>query len=110
MQLGGHLTGPGGLIKTGLGTLVLSGTGDYLGGSAVAQGTLVVTNRRAIADGTSLTVGNAALFSPSPIVLAGLSEPVTPVPEPGTIALLAGGLAVAISVRRRRIVNHRFEI
>jgi hypothetical protein len=108
IQLGGHLTGPGGLIKFGTGALVLSGTGNYLGGTMVAQGMLIVTNRAAIADGTKLTIGNAALFSPAPIVPAGQNELALPVPEPGTIALLVGGLVATVCARRQRIANTRY--
>ena len=85
------------------GTLTLTGTNTYLGGTTVADGTLIVTNREAIADGTSLTVGNASAF-PAPVVpmSAPSAAAVTPVPEPGTLALLAAGVAVAI-LRRNRV-------
>ena len=36
--------GPGGLIKTGAGTVTLSGTNSYTGGTVVSSGTLVVTS------------------------------------------------------------------
>ena len=90
------------LTVVGGGTLTLSGTNTYLGGTTVADGTLILTNNEAIADGTSLTVGNASAF-PAPVVA--LSAPsaaaVTPVPEPGTMALLVAGAVAAILSRRR---------
>jgi hypothetical protein len=108
IQLGGHLTGPAGLMKIGPGALVLSGTGDYLGGTTVAQGKLIVTNRGAIATGTNLIIGNAALFSPAPFVPAAQNESAAPVPEPSAIALLAGGLVAVMTARRRRTANPGF--
>jgi autotransporter-associated beta strand protein len=83
------------LKKTGNGTLVLSGTDTYTGGTIVAQGTLIVQNAKAIADGTSLTVGNALAF-PAPVV------PASAVPEPGTWAILAAGIACLMVYRRGR--------
>ncbi|MGO9111038.1 MAG: autotransporter-associated beta strand repeat-containing protein [Thermoguttaceae bacterium] len=89
------------LSLTGPGTLILSGTNSYTGGTTVDAGTLLVTNDEAIADGTSLTVGaNASLiFDPS-----ASSPTVSPVPEPGTLVLLgvsAIGL-VGYAWRRQR--------
>ncbi len=40
--LRGTINGAGGLVKTGAGTLALTGTNGYLGGTVVSQGTLVV--------------------------------------------------------------------
>ena len=59
--------GGGGLIKTGSGSVTLSGTNSYTGGTTVAAGTLVLTDASAIATGTKLTVGaDAGLFLNSP--------------------------------------------
>jgi autotransporter-associated beta strand protein len=91
------------------GLLVLSGTNNYSGGTTVDGGTLILTDSEAIADGTSLTVGNPALFAapvvPGPVV-AGLqtepSSPIAPVPEPCTLALAAAFFAGAAVYRRMR--------
>ena len=77
--------------------MVLSGTNMFDGGTVVEAGTLVVDNSAALADGSDFIVGDSSLFSPftgSPVVVGGPQEadlPVAPVPEPGTLALLAMG-------------------
>jgi autotransporter-associated beta strand protein len=92
------------------GKLILSGTGGYTGGTIVSAGTLVLSSNTALPDGSSLTVGNAGAF-PGPVVPAPAASPalagaapagVTPVPEPGTLALLAAAAALFVVYRRRR--------
>ena len=59
--MSGTLSGPaGGLIKDGPGTLILSGTNTYMGGTEVVAGTLVLADADALASGTSLSVGAGA--------------------------------------------------
>jgi autotransporter-associated beta strand protein len=94
------------LSVTGPGTLYLSGTNTYSGGTTVNGGSLVVTNNAALADGSSLTVGNASLFSapvvPSPVASAA-AVPISPVPEPNTLGLLAAAaFAAGWRIRRQR--------
>jgi autotransporter-associated beta strand protein len=111
LTLSGSLSGGGPLVKSGAGTLILSGSyNTYGGGTAVLDGTLILTNPGAIADGSNLTVGDAAAFAPAPVVpadVAGLAtEPpsaaIAPVPEPGTLALLVAGAALMAMYRKRR--------
>jgi autotransporter-associated beta strand protein len=87
-------------------SLTLSGTNSYLGGTTV-NGTLIATNVNAIADGTNLSVGDPNLLTllsapvvPSPVVAA--TTAIAPVPEPGTLALLAAVMGSAIVYRRLR--------
>ena len=47
------------LIKTGTGTLMLSGTNTFTGGTTVENGTLILTNNEALADGSNLTAPSA---------------------------------------------------
>ena len=47
----------GGLLKTGAGSLILSGSNSYTGGTTVDAGTLAITSDAALPAGTSLTVG-----------------------------------------------------
>ncbi len=91
------------------GTLTLTGLSAYLGNTTVEDGgTLIVDSASAIPNGANLTVGDPTAF-PAAIVpgsIAGLqSQPsaaaVAAVPEPGTLALLASGVAIAIGLRRR---------
>ncbi len=49
--LSGNLTGAGGLNKSGVGTLTLTGANTYAGGTAVLEGTLLVNARSAVPDG-----------------------------------------------------------
>ena len=114
---GGHsltMSGPGG-------TLILSDTNSYGGGTIVTAGTLIVTNRNAIADGTSLAVaaGGTFVFDPSAIAAPAAASPsaaIAAVPEPGTLALLmAAALLAALAARscttygfgRRQFNNRR---
>ncbi len=96
--------GLGELVKTGGGALVLSGTNSFTGGTVVAAGTLVLENKEALADGSSLIVGNASYFMPplTPAQASAQSTAVTPVPEPDTLALAAAGAAVAAAYIWRR--------
>ena len=86
----------------GNGSLILSGSNGYTGGTAVDDGTLYVTDTAALPDGTSLTVGAGGTFVFDPQVsasaavdasLSGTAGRVDPVPEPGTLVLLAVGAA-----------------
>ena len=102
----GSISGSGmALMKTGSGTLVLSGTNTYNGGTIVAAGKLMVTTPYAILDGTNLTVGSRTSLFASPTVdapaVSGESAP-TSVPEPGTLALVAALLAGAAGLRLAR--------
>ena len=90
-QLALELTGPG--------TLTLSGSNPFTGGTTVSDGTLIVTHSTGLADGSSLTVGDPTQFGSGGAVA---SPSVAAVPEPGVLALLAVGLGVGFGVRRRR--------
>jgi autotransporter-associated beta strand protein len=92
-----------GLTLTGGGTMVLSATNTYMGGTTVANGTLIATNSKAIADGSSLTVGDPSLFSPAAIVpTQAAAAAITPVPEPGTLGLVVAGAIIGIGAWRRK--------
>ena len=123
-----NLGGPGTTISgaTTGGTLSLDGPGELVllpntvnttAATIVSSGTLDVQDGEALADGSSLTVGDASLFAPS-VALGNhagseaivnhagdtVSAPgLAAVPEPGTLALMAGGAALlALLYRRRR--------
>jgi fibronectin-binding autotransporter adhesin len=101
-----NTTGTVALDKIGTGTLVLSGTNGYAGGTVVTGGVLDVTSAAALLDGTSLSVGTGLSAFPGGAVstpLAG-SAGVSAVPEPGTFVLMAAGAlcGLAWSIRRRQ--------
>lgn len=87
------------------GTLVLSGSDDYTGGTIVTAGTIVVTSVNGIADGTGLSVGNAlALERFAGAEPAAFSQAASPVPEPATGGLLIAAAILGLGLRwgRRR--------
>jgi len=96
------------LTKLGSGTLVLSGTNSYTGGTIVNEGILAVTDSHALPDNQSLIVGAGGTlifdpsFSGSPVAASPVSSlAASPVPEPSTLALLFAGLVVGLGVWRR---------
>jgi autotransporter-associated beta strand protein len=55
----GNISGSGGLAQEGSGTLILSGTNTYSGGTSVENGLLVATNPKAISGGSLLDVSSS---------------------------------------------------
>lgn len=60
VSLGGALSGAGGLTKTGLGSLTLTGDSGFSGPTSVSAGTLAVTGTLS---GSSVTVGSGATLT-----------------------------------------------
>ncbi len=100
--INGVLTGSGGLLQNGDGTLTLDDANAYTGGTVVDEGTLILSNSQSIFAGTSLFVGEnaVAVIGASPLV----SGHVASVPEPGTLAILTAGVATVMFYRKRRSV------
>ena len=96
------------------GTLILSGSNGYTGGTYVNAGTLVVENSDGIPNGSSLTVGDGAatLFAAPEgggVVLGGVelaaasgnsAEAPSRCPEPGMLSLLLAAVCSAAACRR----------
>jgi fibronectin-binding autotransporter adhesin len=105
ISLDGTLSGGGGLKEIGSGLLVLGGTNTYTGGTTVASGELMATSNEAIEDGTNVFVGSD-LGAFGTVVPSSTGLPTaggtSPVPEPGTTALVAAAGAAALVLRRRR--------
>ena len=91
------------------GTLILSGSDNYTGGTFVTAGTLIVTNADALPDGTSLTAGAdaASIFDSSQAIASPITpseaSQINPVPEPSTLALLAVAVCGAAVGQRLRV-------
>ena len=82
-------SGSGALAMIGSGQLTLGGTNTYTGGTVVADGTVFATSNTAIEDGTNLYVGSGLLAFGTMIPAQSAAPAAAPVPEPGTLALLA---------------------
>jgi len=99
----GSISGSGGsLVKAGAGTLILSGSNTYEGGTTVNAGTLVAASSFALPDGTSLTVGAGGtfIFDPTAATALAAGSPaatLSAVPEPGTLVMLAIGALTALA-------------
>ena len=54
-------------MKAGAGTLILSGSDSYTGGTSISAGILQIASKTALADGSSLSVGagSAFIYDPS---------------------------------------------
>ena len=103
LTLSGNLSGPGPITKIGAGTLILSGTNTYGTGTNDMAGTLVVANSYSLPDGSNLSVGGGIAAFGAPVVpLANAAAAVVPVPEPGTLVLLAIGACGAVVYRSPR--------
>ena len=101
LVLSGNLGGDGLLDKLGAGTVVLTGSGGFGGTVLVAAGTLVLDNPATMADGANLIVGSEySAFGAT--VPASVAVQVTPVPEPGTLALFGVALCGAAAYQRLR--------
>ncbi|MDO4551245.1 MAG: autotransporter-associated beta strand repeat-containing protein, partial [Planctomycetia bacterium] len=71
-----NLTGAGSLTKTGLGTLTLSGTNDYAGGTTVSGGILSISSDENLGASTgALTLSGGTLKTTADVVLG--TRPVT---------------------------------
>ena len=94
------------LVIGGSGTQILCGTNTYTGGTTINGGTLIATSNEAIEDGTNLYVGkDLSAFGgvvPAQANGAAAAPAVAPVPEPGTLVLLAAAGTLLLLHRRRR--------
>jgi autotransporter-associated beta strand protein len=61
LTLSGHISGPNELQKNGIGTLILSGSNSYGGGTDVTGGTLVAGATGALPANSALTISNVSL-------------------------------------------------
>jgi autotransporter-associated beta strand protein len=65
----GYISGTGKLIKSGSGTLTLSGSNEYTGGTIVDEGTLMITNTSGSATGDGVVnVNNEGILSGTGVI------------------------------------------
>ncbi len=93
LAISGDISGSGGLICNGPGSLALSGTNSFNGGTMLVGGKLILDGALSLMPGTSLTIGSNPT-SPGAIV-----PRITPVPEPGALALLGAAAVFGIALR-----------
>jgi autotransporter-associated beta strand protein len=97
-----------GVLLSGAGALTLSGTNTNTGGMTVQDGALILDGAASLMAGSSLTIGinpsPGAIFAP-PAVTPTAPAPMAlaPVPEPGTLALLAIASIAGLGFTRRRL-------
>ena len=108
LTLSGPIGGSGALLKSGTGTLILSDTNTYTGGTVIAGGILEIACTDGVPAAQSLTVdaGGTFIYDPSAVTASAVesaASPVAAVPEPSALALLAaaGAVGAAFAVRRR---------
>jgi autotransporter-associated beta strand protein len=90
------------LVKTDGGRLTLSGSDSYTGGTQVLGGVLEIASAGALPRGRGLSIGAGGGM----LLSAGLTQPqAEPIPEPGTLVLLAAGSATLLLAWLRR--RHR---
>ena len=102
LTMSGSFRGAGPITKTGSGRLILSGTNTYVGATTIADGFVEIDLADGLAPGDlvitgcgDLILGAQSTSAASARVSRRLAVNVAPVPEPGTLGLLAIGLAVA---------------
>ena len=86
-----RLSGPGGIVKAGDGSLVLSGSNDYLGDTLVTTGTLALAVGASIANSSSVSVAAGSTFDVSALsdgFTVGTSQAI------GGAGTVSGGLAI----------------
>jgi fibronectin-binding autotransporter adhesin len=119
----GDILGSGSLVKIGGGTLTLSGSDSYTGGTTVLGGTLDIASVYALPGNSTLAIANTAevvfatdlgLAIQLSLMLPGaaggepgmtyfrVSTAPASVPEPGTLALLAAAVLAGVAAWRRR--------
>ena len=117
---GNVLSGDGGLVKSGTGTLTLMGSNTFTGGASVSGGLLVLKNHAAVRAGSMLSIaanGSLVLGTPGSVEPLDLfsgdpqaGAPAGPLssqpagggnatPEPRTLALLAAAAACGLALR-----------
>jgi autotransporter-associated beta strand protein len=104
-EIDSTIAGTQGVFTSGPGTLILGGSNTFTGSLDVNEGTVVLNGANALAAGSSLLIGSTSSLTsllsaqsipaspPSPVNLA-------PVPEPGSLSLLAAAVIAVLGFWR----------
>jgi autotransporter-associated beta strand protein len=82
-----NLSGPGGLTKSTNGTITLSGSNSYAGGTVINGGTLILANAGALPTGTNLTIGAGGAGE----LASGVNQVVGGIDGSGSLIVNSGG-------------------
>ena len=105
--IGTNLTGGGGLVKEGGGTVTLSGSNTFSGGVQVAAGSLIISSAGGLPAGSDLTVGTfpaAGSIVAASIAAASTNRPAVLVPQTSTS--MVASRVVAASPSRAAAVEY----
>lgn len=89
----GPISGASGLVKSGAGTLTLSGANTYAGSTNVSAGTLAAGAANTLSSASAFTVGSGATLD-----LAGHSQTVASLANSGTVSLVGSAPGTTLTV------------
>lgn len=95
----GDFTGPGEMVKSGAGRLVLTGANTYMGGTVVSAGTLSTAGGGTLADGGDVLIASDAQF------IAGTADTVGSVTNAGTLRTDAALTVASLDTTGTTTVN-----
>ena len=90
----GQIGGPAGLLKSGTGTLTISTTNSYTGGTVISAGTVIITNANALGTSGTTTLGDINTGTNSAAFLVNSSTGATTFSRPVLVSSSGSGAAI----------------